>query len=145
MKRIILFLVVIISNLLCISAQKITNKDDLKKFYMNYLTLSQNASDDAKLNNLLEVFCTKELYTAWNRDVNEIGLYDPFTNGYFDDIDLMKRTLIVRKEKEYFVVSFNYLTWDDKTKTESVLIYINSEGKISHTVRPSDNYWTPTK
>jgi hypothetical protein len=71
--------------------------------------------------------------------VNEKGLYDPFTNGFVDDLKLMKNTLVVRKKRHNYVVSFNYLAWPDvKTKTESVIVYVNANGKISHTKRASD-------
>ncbi|MDE5570474.1 MAG: hypothetical protein K2I86_00205, partial [Prevotella sp.] len=82
--------------------------------------------------------------TAWNEDVNEIGLYDPLTNGFCDDYNMMKTPLSGREEDNYYIVSFNYLTWPDKkTQTESVIVYVNSDGKISHTKRPSDGYMTP--
>ncbi|MBR2185423.1 MAG: hypothetical protein IJ897_08405 [Prevotella sp.] len=142
MKKILL----IISLCFCISYcdAQVSNKEDLKKFYTEYL--SYFVSDGIKTDSIVKNYCTKELYKEWNEVVNEIGLYDPFTNGIFDDEDLMKKTLVVKKEGNEYVVSFNYLTWpDNKTKTESVIIYVNANGKISHTKRPSDGYMIPEK
>ena len=124
------------------NAQTITSASDLKSFYTEYL--SHFVSDGIKTDSIVKKYCTKEFYKEWNEIVNEKGLYDPFTNGIFDDEDLMKSTLVVRKDSEGYVVSFNYLTWpDNKTKTESVIIYVNTNGKISHTKRPSDGYMIP--
>ena len=126
------------------NAQTITSASDLKKFYTEYL--SHFVSDGIKTDSIVKKYCTKEFYKEWNEIVNEIGLYDPFTNGIFDDEDLMKKTLVIKKEGNEYVVSFNYLTWpDNKTKTESVIIYVNANGKISHTKRPTDGYMTPEK
>lgn len=137
-------ILLIISLFFCVSYcdAQVSNKEDLKKFYTEYL--SHFVSDDFKTDSIVKKYCTKELYKEWNEVVNEIGLYDPFTNGIFDDEDLMKKTLVVKKEGNEYVVSFNYLTWpDNKTKTESVIIYVNTNGKISHTKRPSDGYMIP--
>ena len=121
---------------------QISNKEDLKKFYTEYL--SYLLSDEIKTDSIVKNYCTSELYKEWNEIVNEIGLYDPFTNGLFEDAELMKSTLVIKKEGNEYVVSFNYLTWpDNKTKTESVIIYVNANGKISHTKRPSDGYMIP--
>ena len=121
---------------------QISNKEDLKKFYTEYL--SYLLSDEIKTDSIVKNYCTSELYKEWNEIVNEIGLYDPFTNGLFEDAELMKSTLVIKKEGNEYVVSFNYLTWpDNKTKTESVIIYVNTNGKISHTKRPSDGYMIP--
>jgi hypothetical protein len=126
------------------NAQTITSTNDLKRFYTEYL--SYLLSDEIKTDSIVKNYCTAELYKEWNKVVNEIGLYDPFTNGIFDDVDLMKSTLVIKKEGNEYVVSFNYLTWpDNKTKTESVIIYVNTNGKISHTKRPSDGYMSPEK
>ena len=126
------------------NAQTITSTNDLKKFYTEYL--SYLLSDEIKTDSIVKNYCTKELYKEWNKVVNEIGLYDPFTNGLSENAELMKKTLVVKKEGNEYVVSFNYLTWpDNKTKTESVIIYVNTNGKISHTKRPSDGYMSPEK
>lgn len=142
MKQII-FLLSLFFGLATCNAQ-VSNEEDLKRFYIEYL--SHFVSDDIKTDSIVKNYCTKEFYKEWNEIVNEKGLYDPFTNGIFDDEDLMKSTLVVRKNGEGYVVSFNYLTWpDNKTETESVIIYVNTKGKISHTKRPSDGYMIPEK
>ena len=139
----ILIVCFILSATTC-NAQTITSTNDLKRFYTEYL--SYLLSDEIKTDSIVKNYCTAELYKEWNKVVNEIGLYDPFTNGIFDDEDLMKSTLVIKKEGNEYVVSFNYLTWpDNKTKTESVIIYVNTNGKISHTKRPSDGYMSPEK
>ena len=126
------------------NAQTITSASDLKSFYTEYL--SHFVSDGIKTDSIVKNYCTKEFYKEWNEIVNEIGLYDPFTNGLSENAELMKKTLVVKKEGNEYVVSFNYLTWpDNKTKTESVIIYVNTNGKISHTKRPSDGYMSPEK
>jgi hypothetical protein len=144
MRKIILALAITLFNANTGFAQKVTCVNDLKRFYTEYL--SYLLSDEIKTDSIVKNYCTKELYKEWNKVVNEIGLYDPFTNGIFDDVDLMKSTLVIKKEGNEYVVSFNYLTWpDNKTKTESVIIYVNTNGKISHTKRPSDGYMSPEK
>jgi len=144
MRKIILALAITLFNANTGFAQKVTCVNDLKRFYTEYL--SHFVSDGIKTDSIVKNYCTKEFYKEWNEIVNEKGLYDPFTNGIFDDEDLMKSTLVVRKDSEGYVVSFNYLTWpDNKTKTESVIIYVNTNGKISHTKRPSDGYMIPEK
>ena len=75
--------------------------------------------------------------------IENFDLQDITTPGC-DDLDFMKNTLVVKKENDSYVVSFNYLTWpDNKTMCESVIVYVNSDGKISHTKRPSDGYMIP--
>lgn len=129
--------------ILHLSASKINNAEDLKRFYVEYCTYIH---DDAKLDSLLRASCTKELVKEWYELVVSIGLYDPFTNGICDDFELTKKTVAVHKERDYYVVSFKYLNWpEDNMLTESVIIYVNKEGKISHTKRPSDGYMTPSK
>lgn len=146
MKKLIIFLTILLSNILNLSAQKITNAGDLKEFYLKYLTYSIKVSDERKQDSLVTVYSTQELYKAWNEDYNEIGLYDPFTNGVGENIDLMKRTLAVKRENNHYVVSFGCLTWpENKFVLENVVVYVNPEGKISHTVRPIDGYMTPSK
>ena len=127
-----------------IMAQKITNENDLKNFYIEYL--SNLLSNEVKTDSLVKAYCTKELYTEWDEVVNKIGLYDPFTNGVCDNTEMMKKTLVVKKDSDGYSVSFDYLTWpDNKTVTESVIIFVNADGKISHTKRPLDGYMTPSK
>ena len=142
MRKIILALAITLFNANTGFAQKVTCVNDLKRFYTEYL--SYLLSDEIKTDSIVKNYCTAELYKEWNKVVNEIGLYDPFTNGLCENAELMKSTLVVRKDSEGYVVSFNYLTWpDNKTKTESVIIYVNTNGKISHTKRPSDGYVIP--
>ena len=144
MKKAILILTMALLNIGNVLAQKITNENDLKKFYLEYFSFN-TIETQAKADSLVKAYCTKELYTAWHEDVYEIGLYDPLTNG-FGDFETMRKTLVVKKETDCYVVSFNYVTWfDNKTLTESVIIYVNADGKISHTKRPLDGYMTPTK
>src|SRR5574344_777368 len=137
MKKTILILTILLSTILNVSAQTITNAEELKRFYTEYLSVL--GSNGRKMDSLVKTYCTKEFHKAWNREVNEIGLYDPLTNGFCGNPDLMKNTLVIKKESNSYVVSFNYLTWpDNKTMTESVIVYVNADGKISHTKRPSD-------
>ena len=142
MKKTILILAILLSTIQNVSAQTITNAEGLKRFYTEYLSVL--GSNGTKLDSLVRIYCTKEFYKAWNREVCEIGLYDPLTNGFCDDQELMKNTLVIKKESNSYVVSFNYLTWpDNKTMTESVIVYVNADGKISHTKRPSDGLLIP--
>ena len=144
MRKIILALAITLFNINTGFSQKVTCVNDLKRFYTEYL--SYLLSDEIKTDSIVKNYCTAELYKEWNEIVNEIGLYDPFTNGLCENAELMKKTLVVKKEGNEYVVSFNYLTWpDNKTKTESVIIYVNANGKISHTKRPSDGLMIPEK
>lgn len=96
MKKII-FLLSLFFGLATCNAQ-VSNEEDLKRFYTEYL--SHFVSDGIKTDSIVKNYCTKEFYKEWNEIVNEKGLYDPFTNGIFDDEDLMKSTLVVRKNGE---------------------------------------------
>ena len=61
-------------------------------------------------------------------------------------MDLLKKTVAVCKEGDHYVVSFKYLNWPENNMLiESVIIYVNKEGKISHTKRPSDGLVIPSK
>lgn len=51
---------------------QISNKEDLKKFYTEYL--SYLLSDEIKTDSIVKNYCTAELYKEWNEIVNEIGL-----------------------------------------------------------------------
>lgn len=140
MKVLILIFAISVTFTSDIFAQKISNAEELKDFYTEYL--SNIFSDNNKLDSVVTEYCTKDFHTAWNRDVNEIGLYDPLTNGICDD--LVINSLSVKKENDSYVVSFKYLAWPDNSPMlESVIVYVNADGKISHTKRPSDGYMTP--
>lgn len=80
------------STTLNVSAQKITNAEELKRFYTEYFTYSVNLSDQSKIKALITDYCTQQFAKAWNEDVNEIGLYDPLTDGACENQDLMKNT-----------------------------------------------------
>mgnify|MGYP004578651089 CR=1 FL=1 len=62
--------------ILPLSAQKINNAEDLKKFYTEYCTYIDNISGRNKLDSLLTTSCTKELVKEWHELVDSIGLYD---------------------------------------------------------------------
>lgn len=143
MKKYISIIAICLSFMFDASAQKITNAGDLKKYYMEYL--SNLVSDKVKTNALVKAYCTQKLYAAWNEDVNEIGVYDPFTNGYHDPV-MTRKTLQIQNKNDIYMVSFDYQTWpDNKTETEKILVFINSDGKIWQTKRPSDGYVTPNE
>ena len=114
MKKVIL-LVVFISQFLSISAQKITCADSLKVFYTNYFTYDVKLEDENRLNSLVSLYCTKGFYNAWFEDV----------------------------EKDYYLVSFKFHGWQGDINMITVYVYVNADGKISHTKRPSDGYMTP--
>lgn len=141
MKKII-WIIALLFNYINLQAQSISNVSMLEIFYNNYFTYC--ATNDARLDSLITSNCTPAFAQAWNKDVNEIGLYDPLTNGYCENYDMMKSSLSVQKETDHYIVSFHYLTWpDNHTQTEKVIIFVNKNGKISHTKRPSDGYMTP--
>lgn len=144
MKKIILVLIAIAFSAGNIFAQKITSAAELKTFYVKYFMWGTSVIYEQKQDSLVAAYCTKELYAAWNREVNLIGLYDPFTNGALID-DLSIRTLDVRKENDYYVVSYHFMATGMKRRevTETVIIYVNQKGKISHTKRPSDGMLIP--
>ena len=145
MKKAILILTMTLLNIGNVVAQKITNENELKNFYIEYFSNAGRENEVLK-DSLVTVYCTKELYTAWHEDVYDIGLYDPLTNGLCENPEMMKKTLVVKKDSDGYSVSFDYLTWpDNKTETETVIIYVNADGKISHTKRPEDGYMTPSK
>ena len=143
MKKIMLSVVLLLS-FFSLQAQKTLNIQMLEQFYKNYFSSHRTGGDFTRLDSLVQSNCTPEFVQAWNEDVKDIGLYDPLTNGFCEDFDTMKNSLSIRKEDDHYIVSFCYYTWPDKKKeTESVIVYVNNKGKISHTKRPSDGYMTP--
>ncbi len=98
MKKTILILTILLSTTLNVSAQKITNAEELKRFYTEYLSVMD--SNGTKADSLVRIHCTKEFHKAWNEDVNEIGLYDPLTNGFGENPDLMKKHTCHQKGKQ---------------------------------------------
>lgn len=145
MKKVII-LVVFISQFLSIPAQKITCADSLKVFYTNYFTYDVELEDENRLNSLVSLYCTKGFYNAWFEDVYDIGLYDPLTQGSgstSEDLEFIKKSLSVKREKDYYLVSFKFHGWQGDINMITVYVYVNADGKISHTKRPSDGYMTP--
>lgn len=136
-------MIFILINISTVLAQKITCVSELKQFYISYFTYC--ISDNNKLDSLINTCCTQDFAKAWRQDVNETGLYDPLTNGFCDDYVMMRNTLSIRKsEGNSYIVTFDYLTWpNNDKKSESVIVYVNENGKIRHTKRPSDGYLTP--
>ena len=112
---------------------------DLKNFYTKYLS----DSSDAPMDMLVSKYCTSMLYKQWNEIVNEIGLYDPFTLGYFDDYEFIKKTIVIKEKdpKIKYEVSFKvHESPNDKIETVSVIIYVEENGKIYKIVRSKDGY-----
>lgn len=145
MKKIIL-LASLLLQILCVSAQKINCADSLKVFYTKYLTYDVGTEYNERQKSLVSSCSTKDLYDAWYEDVHEVGLYDPLTLGGGatpDDLDFVKESLSVMTEKDYYVVSFAFHGWQGDINKIVVNVYVNAEGKISHTKRPSDGYMTP--
>lgn len=127
---------------LSLLAQNVSRLKKVEQFYTDYFTLW--AAYDARVDSLVMSNCTPEFVKAWQYDVREKGLYDPLTNGCCDDFNMMRRSLRIQEKDGSYIVSFNYLAWPtEDICTESVIVFLNAEGKISHTKRPSDGYMTP--
>lgn len=147
MKRLFI-LAVIILQLISVSAQKITCADSLKVFYTNYFTYNIELEDENRPESIVALYSTKDFYNAWYEDVCSIGLYDPLTEGICptsEDLEFMKESLSVNREKDYYLVSFKYHGWQEVINQITVYVYIDTDGKICHTKRPSDGYMTPEK
>ena len=123
-----------------VSAQTINNADDLKNFYVKYLSDESPESIEA----LVSKYSTSSFNKEWKRIVIEIGLYDPLTKGYFDDNELIKNTLVIKdkQNKSQYEVSFNAREYPDNIKTESIIVFVEN-GKISGVMRPEDKYCFP--
>ena len=123
-----------------VSAQTINNADDLKNFYVKYLSDESPESIEA----LVSEYSTSSFNKEWKRIVIEIGLYDPLTKGYFDDNELIKNTLVIKdkQNKSQYEVSFNAREYPDNIKTESIIVFVEN-GKISGVMRPEDKYCFP--
>lgn len=124
------------------SAQTINNADDLKNFLVKYLSDESPGSDS--LEALVSKYSTSSFNKEWKEIVIEIGLYDPFTKGYFDDNELIKNTLVIKdkQNKSQYEVSFNARKYPDEIKTENVIVFVEN-GKICGVMRPEDNYCIP--
>lgn len=145
MKNIFL-LVLLILQISSASAQKITCADSLKVFYTKYLTYDVGTEYIERQKSLVSSCSTKDFYNAWYEDVHEVGLYDPLTSGGGatpDDLDFVRKNLSVMKEKDYYVVLFSFHGWQGDINKIVVNVYVDAEGKISKTKRPSDGYMTP--
>lgn len=139
-----LFFIQIFIQCFCITNlnAQIFNKEDLKKFYIQYCSY---AFDDSKLDSLFTIYCTEPLRKELNKEIIN-GLYDSFTEGYCDDYEVVKNTLSVEKKNDYYVVSFYFETWPEKKKKDiNVIIYVDKNGLISHIKRPSDGLMIPEK
>ena len=145
MKKFLLFAVLVLQ-FISVSAKKITSADSLRVFYTQYFLLDVKLEDENQLNLLVSSSSTQDFYTAWYKDVYDIGLYDPLTRGAggdSKDVDFMIKSLSVIKEKDYYTVSFKFHGWQGNINEYTVYVYVNKEGKISHTRRPTDGYITP--
>ena len=125
-----------------VSAQTINNADDLKNFLEKYLSDESPESDS--LEALVSKYSTSSFNKEWKEIVIGIGLYDPFTKGYFDDNELIKNTLVIKDKpnQDKYEVSFNARAYPDNIKKESVIVFVEN-GKISGVMRPEDNYCIP--
>ena len=146
--RNIIIIAVYVLQTISISAQSIKCADDLKKFYIDYFTYSVDSALEIQFDSVVVVNCTKDFYDAWHEDMYEIGSYDPLTEGAGgttkEDLFFTINSIVIEKEEDYYVASFAFHDWlDNSVAVISVIVYINEEGKIRCTKRPSDGYVTP--
>ena len=110
--------------------------DTIQFFYRTYII---NILDDSKVDSILSKYCTKELKDY----VQSIDEYDFISGGWFSAIK--PDSLNVTKKNDKYIVTFKVSQYpiSDELATDSLYIQVNQEQKISHIIRPCDNYKIP--
>lgn len=110
--------------------------DTIQFFYRTYII---NILDDSKVDSILSKYCTKELKDY----VQSIDEYDFISGGWFSAIK--PDSLNVTKKNDKYIVTFKVSQYpiSDELATDSLYIQVNQEQKISHIIRPCDNYKVP--
>lgn len=143
MKRVILLAICLLFVLYTYSDTIIVNtmetsdlSDSIQLFYRTYII---NILDDSKVDSILSKYCTKELKDY----VQSIDEYDFISGGWFSAIK--PDSLNVTKKNDKYIVTFKVSQYpiSDKLATDSLYIQVNQEQKISHIIRPCDNYKVP--
>lgn len=143
MKRVILLAICLLFVLFTYSETIIVNtmetsdlSDSIQLFYRTYII---NILDDSKVDSILSKYCTKELKDY----VQSIDEYDFISGGWFSAIK--PDSLNVTKRNDKYIVTFKVSQYpiSDKLATDSLYILVNQEQKISHIIRPCDNYKVP--
>ncbi|MCQ2051688.1 MAG: hypothetical protein MJY74_05740 [Bacteroidaceae bacterium] len=111
----------------------------IHSFYRAYIINSQN---DYKKDSILTEYCTNNLKSVVENEWTKDG-YDFVLDG--GGAEFCPDSIIVTKKNDKYVVFYKYSQYpiSDKLATDSLYILVNQEQKISHIIRPCDNYKIP--
>lgn len=110
-------------------------------FYRAYIT---DLDNDLKCDSILSKYCTKELKDFLIETLHTGPGYDFVLDGWVGS-DIVPNSVSVIKQNDRYKVKFNiqlqYLR--NEIVSDSLYILINQDKKISHIIRPLDNYTVP--
>lgn len=143
MKRIIPFLILLASVCFKLNAETYLDGNivgqQLLSMFKDYCQFHVNRN---QIDQLLLEHCTQDLYSDLMEDLNGFG-YDFITMGNYE-YDSIRSSATVMARDHYLTIKYNYLGWpSNQLDTDSVYYFFNSEGKISHIMRPEDQYVIP--
>ena len=114
-----------------------------QKLQTLYKSYCHNYDDAEFVNNLISENCTPELGAILLEDMNGGSGYDFLTDGRYD-YEQIASSVSVEVQDQYCKVSFlSAKNLSKDLEKVSLNIYFNSEGKISHIMRISDQYVIP--
>ncbi len=147
MKRIISLCLLIISLSVISFARErssIQMDDDMSEtiqtFYRSYVI---NKADTPKVDSLLTLYCTVELKNVVMEALNDDD-YDFVLNGCGGCV-IDETTVFVTKQSPKYKVTFKIPKYPVSSGLATVTVYVkvNTQGRISSIIRPSDNYVVP--
>jgi hypothetical protein len=102
-----------------------------------------NYSNDVFVDSLISANFTEELKTVLFEDLHGGHGYDFITMGFYDYENIESSATVMARD-HYLTIKYNYLGWpSNQLDTDSVYYFFNSEGKISHIMRPEDQHVIP--
>lgn len=110
-------------------------------FYRAYIT---EADTDIKIDSILSKYCTKELKDFLIETLHTGPGYDFVLDGWVGS-DIVPNSVSVIKQNDRYKVNFKASQYpiSDELVNDSLYIKINKDKKISHIIRPVDNYTVP--
>lgn len=139
--KFIIFILLSAISIMHTSAQKIRGNADVKQFYTEYCLNAVKPNNNTVI--FLNKYCSDELVKGW-KEIDNSGLYDLFTKGYYD-YEMIMNTITVERNNDHYNVSFKVKNPTNTLVREFVVIYVNDKGKICRVKRPEDGYMVPEK
>ena len=114
--------------------------ETIQNFYRSYVI---NKADTPKIDSLLTLYCTVELKNVVLEALNDDD-YDFVLNGCGGCV-IDETTVSVTKQSSKYKVTFKIPKYPVSNELATVTVYVkvNTQGRISSIIRPSDNYEVP--